>query len=142
MEEFKNDYAENAIDQINFLERLKINNARDIELAKEKTKQAKITAKEKRSLRRHQQLQDPFTRMVIGWVAATGLIMGSIAGLNGIFNWTADSPAKSPEQMKQQRWDQCMKDTDLGGQPTQVWFPEEQGGQGLCLPKGQNPPGK
>jgi hypothetical protein len=56
----------------------------------------------------------------------------------GIWAMATSGPPKTPEQIvikqKQDRWDTCVVRKD------NVWFPDAANGEGLCLPKGQEPP--
>lgn len=120
---------------------------RQLELAEE-TKRVEIKAKwkaeEQRAITERKLIEAKIARRkwwryFLAWISAPILTAALVWG--GTALWGHKGPL-TPDEAKQERWKQCVKDTDIGGSPTHVWFPEEQGGQGLCLPRGQNPPGK
>lgn len=121
------------------LEQLKLEaHSRDIE-TKAKWEAEKIRRNTEYVLTQAKMERRKWWRYFFSFLSVPAVAAALVWGGMGL--WGNDGP-KTPEQMKQDRWKSCMQDHDFGGSPTQVWFPEEQGGQGLCLPKGQNPPGK
>lgn len=133
-------YVDRAIEDANLLDRLKLAHSRDVELAKEKTKQNKIRARENRHVRTINYLNSEFGRVLVGWVVAVFCVLILMFGAAKIFGW-GQHHTKTPDELKQDRYSNCVG-SEWSGRTDNVWFPEAQGGQGLCLPKGQNPPEK
>jgi len=68
------------------------------------------------------------------------IVLGVFGLVLGIWWMWANSPAKTPEELKQDRATSCEYSNDDKDVPHYTWWPEEAGGQGICLPQGQKPP--
>lgn len=106
----------------------KIKAEAEIEIAKEKTQQLKIQRRRENAT---------WIRCMQGWGLAIVVVFGGTVGGWALFHHQGP---KTSEELKQDRFNACLKPHDIGGAPKQVWYPDYAGGQGLCLPKDKQPP--
>jgi hypothetical protein len=103
--------------------------------ASAEVEKAKIALKQQRLNRWSNWDED--VRTCVGILLAVAAVFGIIFGI--WWMW-ANSPGKTPEEMKQDRQDSCVYYNSDKDKPHYTWWPEEAKGEGLCLPEGQKPP--
>lgn len=99
-----------------------------VEKAKEKTAQLRIQRRRENAT---------WIRCMQGWGLAIVVVFAAVWG--GWQMWGHNGP-KTFDELKQDRFNTCLKPHDFDGAPKQVWYPDYANGQGLCLPKDKQPP--
>lgn len=109
------------------------------EMAKIKAEAEVQTAKERTAQLKIQRRLDNATwiRCMQGWGLAIVVVFAGVWG--GWQMWGHNGP-KTVDELKQERFNTCLKSKDFDGAPKQVWYPDYANGQGLCLPRDKQLP--